>query len=62
MVSAVGLTLTKTDRGSSEKSIFNCILVPGFLRALMLGWCVRVCVCLRGVLRVRGIDESVADI
>lgn len=30
--------------------------------SLFLGWCVFMCVRLRGVLGVRGIDESVADI
>ncbi len=40
VITIMCLISTKTDRGSSGKSIFSCTLMPCFLQALMLSWCV----------------------
>ena len=64
------------DGGSPVKSVLNCVVFLCFLKApdavlvcshvrfvcVCVCVCVYVCVSFRGVLRVRGIDESVADI
>lgn len=55
-MTALCLLLTRADRRNSEKPILNCVLVPSFLQALMLGWCVAMWdVCVREHVCVSGV-------